>query len=137
MVLILHGCCYCGVAHRLHHRKQILRSPVHFSSEAVTSAVQNQVIRQAGIFPSVLESLGHRGEMATPCPFRWKDPAFLLIGIPNQERLENARADRNVPSSLWGFAVVDELTAVRPIQVLPAHREYFLLISHSGIAHNQ
>src|SRR5260370_6395072 len=74
--------------------------------------------------------------MATLCPFRWKDPALLLIGIPRQQRLENARADRNVPSSLWGLAVVNEVATVRPVQVFPPHCEYFLLVSHSGIAHN-
>src|ERR1700737_86634 len=40
-----------------------------------------------------------------------------------------------MPSSLWGLAVIDEITAVQPVQVLPTHREYFLLVSHSGIAH--
>jgi hypothetical protein len=69
LMLILHGCCYCRVAHRLHYGEEILSCPVHFGSEAVTSTVKHQVIRQAGIFPSVLELPGHRSEMATPCPF--------------------------------------------------------------------
>ncbi len=42
---VFHGRCYCRVAHCLHHCEQVLRGPVHFSSEAVTSTVQNQVIR--------------------------------------------------------------------------------------------
>ena len=93
LVLVLHGSVHGRVSHDIHDRKEVFGFPVHLSSKAMTSAVEDEVIWQPGLLPDFLERFGDRCEMPIPGALGGKDPSFLLLRVPCQKCLTNTRTD--------------------------------------------
>ena len=69
LVLVLRGRAYGGVSHDVHDRKQVLGRPIHFSSKAMTRAIEDEVIWQPSLLPDFLELFGDRCQMPTAGAF--------------------------------------------------------------------
>ena len=65
LVLVLHGCAHGRVSHDVHDREQVFGRPIHFSSKAMTRAIEDEVIWQPGLLSSFLELYGDRCQMPT------------------------------------------------------------------------
>ena len=83
-----------------------------------------------------LELFGDRCQMPTAGAFGGKDPSLLLLRVSRQKCLANTWTDWHESSSLVRFALVDEISFVAPVQVLPSHSKNFLLVAHPGITHD-
>jgi hypothetical protein len=136
LVLVLHGCAHGRVSHDVHDREQVFGRPIHLSSKAMARAVEDEVIWQPGLLPGFLELLSDRRQMPTAGSLGGKDPSLLLLRVWRQKCLANTRTEWHKSPSLGRFALVDEISLVAPVQVLPTHSENFLLVAHPRIAHD-
>src|SRR6266702_4401345 len=74
--------------------------------------------------------------MPTPGALGGKDPSLFLLRVSRQKCLTNPRTDWHESPSLGRFTLVDEISFVAPVQVLPTHPENFLLVSHARITND-
>jgi len=83
LVLVLHGCAHGRVSHDVHDRKQIFGRPVHLSSEAMTRAIEDEVVWQPGLLPGFLELLRNGCEMPPRSAWRERsNPPFAPSIVP-------------------------------------------------------
>jgi hypothetical protein len=72
LVLVLHGCAHGRVSHDVHDREQVFGRPIHFSSKAMTRAIEDEVIWQPGLLSGFLELFGDRCQMPPQARFEGK-----------------------------------------------------------------
>ena len=85
LVLVLHGCAHSRVSHDVHDREQVFGGPIHLGSEAMTRAVEDEVVWQPGLLSGFLELLSDRCQMPTTGAFGGKDPSLFLLRVSRQK----------------------------------------------------
>jgi hypothetical protein len=110
LVLVLHGCAHGRVSHDIHHREQVFGRPIHFSSKAMTRAIEDEVVWQLGLLSGFLELLSDGCQMPFPGALGGKDPSFLCfddtcLGGAKRLRLSTIEGQAGYRTDCWkGFA---------------------------------